>query len=512
MNETAADIAMPPGSGQRWAIELALDPVDLPLLLRQPALRAPGPRRSASRATHLGLIWHDTPTGTLAAEGVSLAQRQDTKDTSWQCERMGPDGIGIAPPGAPPALISRTQEAPASDEPLLPVAAFDGTLKDISRPDAAVRITLLQGELRAVAATRQVCRISISSDHAGHADALALALEWAGALRIGVPTQTLAAEAATLAGRTPPPTPLGAPALRLGMTAGEGFAHVAAHLAGVIAHHAALIPNDNGPEAVHQIRVGLRRLRSGILLFRRAVGCPPLEDVNERLKQLNKVLGPPRDWDVFTLGTGRQIAEAFPGDAAVAALLATAERQRRAGYATLRHYLDSAAWRQLGVALAHLATACPWQQFIPDDPEQAVRHADLQQTDIRHFAARALGKRLDAVVAPGPDIAGLDIDALHDIRLHGKRLRYAAEFFAQLFPGRATRRFLRRMTALQERLGVLNDGAVAARLMLELPGRSTSHHYATGVVRGFVAARATGGKRKIILTWQRFLKQDPFWS
>lgn len=512
MDEASTNSAMPPDVHGRWAIELTLDPADLALLLRQPALRPPGSRRPTSRATRLSLVWHDTPTGTLAADGVSLAQRQDARETSWQRERMVPDGIGVAPPGAPPALIGRTPAAPASDEPLLPVAAFDGTLQDLSRPDAAIQITLLQGELRAVAATRQVCRVSISSDDAHQADALALALQWAGALRIGVPTQTLAAQAITLAGRTPPPAALGAPALRPGMNAGDGFAHVAGHLAGVIAHHAALVADDSGPEPVHQMRVGLRRLRSGILLFRRAVGCPPLTDVSARLKQLSKVLGPPRDWDVFTLGTGRDIGQAFPGDAAVAALLAAAERQRRSGYAALRQYLDSAAYRELGVALAHLATACPWQRFRPEEPEQAVRHAELQQTDIRQFAARALGKRLEAVVAPGPDISGLDIDALHDIRLHGKRLRYAAEFFAQLFPGRATRRFLRRMTALQERLGLLNDGAVAGKLMLELPGRSTSHHYATGVVRGFVAARATGSKHAIIKSWQRFLNQNGFWS
>jgi hypothetical protein len=67
------------------------------------------------------------------------------------------------------------------------------------------------------------------------------------------------------------------------------------------------------------------------------------------------------------------------------------------------------------------------------------------------------------------------------------------------------------MADLQERLGTLNDASVAAGLMGELPGKTNAHHYATGVVRGFVAARTDGSRRKIERAWQRFLKQEPFW-
>ena len=102
--------------------------------------------------------------------------------------------------------------------------------------------------------------------------------------------------------------------------------------------------------------------------------------------------------------------------------------------------------------------------------------------------------------------------ALHDIRLHAKRLRYACEFFSPLFPGRNTSRFLRRMSALQERLGLINDGVVAQSLMAELPERAPGRAYATGVVRGFVAGQSNSGLRKLERTWQRFLRIEPFWQ
>lgn len=489
------------------AIELTLVPADLPALLRHATLREPGVRRPAIRGAKLSLVWHDTPDGRLATAGISLAQRQTAAGTIWVRERMVPDAAFMAPPGAPPHLIEAAASMPEMSDPLLPVAAFDGSTRDLTRAGSELRVVLLQGELRAVTATRQVCRLQVTGP-----GAFELALTWAATLQVGAAAQSLAAEALALARRVPPARLLGAPALRPGQSAGEGFAYVVAHLAGVIQHHAALIGEGAAPEPVHQMRVALRRLRSATLLFRRAVACPALTDVNTRLKMLGRVLGPPRDWDVFTRETGHKIGLAFSQDAAVTALLAGAERQRVAGYAALARYLDSAAWRELGVALAQLAITRPWVDFTPTDPVEAERHAALQHSDISVFAARALSKRLDDVIAPGPDLSGLDIAALHDIRLHGKRLRYAAEFFAPLFPGGTTRRFLRRMTALQERLGHINDGAVAAGLMSELPGRGTAHHYAIGVIRGFVAAQAGGGRRKFVRTWQRFLKQDLFWT
>jgi CHAD domain-containing protein len=129
--------------------------------------------------------------------------------------------------------------------------------------------------------------------------------------------------------------------------------------------------------------------------------------------------------------------------------------------------------------------------------------------DLTRYAAKQLARRLKTVLAPGADIGDLPAAELHAIRLHGKRLRYAAEFFAPLFPGRHSRRFVRRLAALQERLGTLNDGAVAASLMAEI---GQERGYAGGVVRGLVAAGSQGARRRIGRSWKRLLKLEPFWE
>jgi CHAD domain-containing protein len=128
------------------------------------------------------------------------------------------------------------------------------------------------------------------------------------------------------------------------------------------------------------------------------------------------------------------------------------------------------------------------------------------------YAAGALSRRLQPITEPGEDIAALPAETLHTIRLHGKRLRYAAEFFAPLFPGRGARRFIRRVAMLQERLGYLNDAATATGLITQLGLANGSRNYSAGVVRGFVAARANGTRGKVERAWRKFLKLEPFWT
>jgi CHAD domain-containing protein len=105
---------------------------------------------------------------------------------------------------------------------------------------------------------------------------------------------------------------------------------------------------------------------------------------------------------------------------------------------------------------------------------------------------------------------------LHAMRLSGKRLRYAAEFFAPLFPSRRTKRYLRRLAALQEALGIVNDGAVAGQLVRALPparGQAAlARAWSEGAVDGFAAARAAAARNEAEAAWARFRDADRFWS
>ncbi len=332
----------------------------------------------------------------------------------------------------------------------------------------------------------------------------ALAAALAEELDVAIPTASLAAEArAAATGTAPAPRHHGAPHLPPGLTVAAAFGFVLGHLADVILFNAPLAAaGRDGPEPVHEMRVAVRRLRSAIAVFRPAGGCPAIDAASLGLKALADRLAPARDWDVFVAETAVTVAKALPDDPSLRRLRAAAERRRRHAYAELRAWLATPDFRRLGIALAGLAGGRAW--MAPLEPKQLATLA----LGLDEFASRALARRLHRLASAGKAIEHLDPEALHAIRLHAKRMRYVAEVFAPLYPGKPTRRFMRRLATLQDRLGRLNDGSVANGLLGELGARA----HAAGLVRGFLAARSDDTRGRIARAWERFHRLEPFWS
>ena len=207
---------------------------------------------------------------------------------------------------------------------------------------------------------------------------------------------------------------------------------------------------------------------------------------------------------MFATETAKSVDTAFPTEPRLKRLLAAVERRRRACHNELRAFLASVEFRRLGIELACLAGVQDWPAIV-DESGQAELVVALDD-----FAARVLDKRLKRLTQIDDDLAGLEPHALHAIRLHAKRLRYAAEIFAPLYPGKPTHRFIRRLGRLQDRLGTLNDAAVAASLLGELSGGS--HAFAIGLVLGFVGAHSARTRKRIDQAWLRFHSLEPFWG
>ncbi len=480
-------------------LDLDLPPAQAARLARLPALAAH--RAGRARSIAVEMVWHDTPDGALAASRLALCRHRLGRAHIWRLTALHAD-----PPGTPARVLAEA-DAPTAlgrtlPAPLLPVAACAGRLRTLPLDPAgagAAALSVLEGRLRAVADEHPVCRVRLH----GVADPT-LARTLAGALGLTAATATLAEAALAVAGRAlPAPDP---PPLTAAQSVSEAFAALLARQAGALLRLAPRAAAGDGMEPVHQMRVALRRLRSAQKLFFRAVDCPALQALTPELQALSRHLGAARDWDVFGAGTGRAVGEAFPDDPAVARLLAAAARKRAASYAALAAFLHGPEFRALGISLAWLAAHRPWEALPPADAAQAEARAQ----PLAAFAARALAKRLGHVRDHGADLGGLKPEELHALRIQAKRLRYVAEFFAPLYPPRPVKRFLRRVTALQDRLGEFNDGAVAAALMAALGG--TERGYAAGVVRGYVAAAHADAAEKVAGAWRRFRRLGAFWA
>ncbi len=456
-------------------------------------------RRARSTATDL--IWHDTPDGALAERGVALETAR-----RGAARHLLLFGVPDAPwlPGTPPA--ERPEEEALQVSGAVPVAAFSGRLTQIAlgTAEAPLLLDLLVGKLRAVAAERPVARLVIAGTAA---EVLALARRLASDLPIVPAAAALAEEGRALArGEKVRPRRRGAPDLGKAETVEDALVAATGHLLECLLYHAPLCRVEAGPEGVHQARVALRRLRSVLKAFAPAAKCPELTALDEGLKDLARDLGTARDLDVFLLGIGQRVQQALPGERRIAHLIRSIEARRAAAYATLHARLAAPGFRRLVLDGIALLVEKPWQAAAADHPDRAETLAE----PIRAFGARLLDKRWHRLCAEGETIHHLDEEGLHELRLTGKRLRYAAELFAPLWHGKAQRRFLSRLADLQEELGLANDVAVARGIVAGLG--STVPAWAVGAVEGFAAARLGGARRKGLEAWENLMVTKTFWS
>ncbi len=470
---------------QLHRIELSLAPDDLRPLLRMDGLHRAG--RTAAVRT----LWHDTADGALAASGRSLAET----GPSWRLEALRPATGHPWPPLAPTPLLAEGRSAAALgiDDPITPVAALQGRRSRFTLPGLA--LTLLDAELRGVAATERTCRLWLEGDRRALTQAASALAE---SLRVTVPCAGLAAQAVSVArGQEPPARHTGATVISPGRDLSSSIAAIIGQLLDVMLHWAGPAASGQTATPVHQMRVAIRRLRSALSIFRPVIACAEIEALNPALKDLAARLGAARDWDVFLAGTAAAMTETLPPDPRIKALLAASRRKRDTAYAGLRIALAAPQFRVLQVQLGCAATLRPWE------------HPEFATGETATYATAVLTRRWKRVRRAGRDLKNLPIPALHELRKDCKRLRYAAEFFQPLFASKATRQFLKHLAALQEELGLLNDGAVAAALMAHL-GRG-ERGYAAGLVQGFVAGSSRLSRDRIMTSWMHLHQQHPFW-
>lgn len=264
-----------------------------------------------------------------------------------------------------------------------------------------------------------------------------------------------------------------------------------------IAANAALAAISETPEAVHQLRVGLRRLRSveriGRLGFSGNLG-----DVAEAAKRLGQNAGAVRDLDVARKDLLAPAQAAWPAERGFTHLdNALAERAAFARRA-LRRTLAGPETQSFLRMMANL----------PDWSETST----VLTTGV--LAERALDAAWSRTVKRAGQIELLDIPARHDLRKALKHMRYTAELLGSLYPEAAVQRWRRPLKAMQETLGDLNDLAAAEELFLGPHAIVPDHpdaHRAVGLLLGRLGERADATWVAAQDLWLDLRTTQPFW-
>ncbi|MBC7279165.1 CHAD domain-containing protein [Nocardioides sp.] len=208
-------------------------------------------------------------------------------------------------------------------------------------------------------------------------------------------------------------------------------------------------------DAVHQMRVTVRRLRSVLSTYRPLLDAEQTEPLRAELKWLGALLGDVRDAEVLRRRLRRWAAEHGPGPTGVDALRAALAERQIQGRARLLPELDGDRYRAL---IAALASGLRWSEA---DPGKKALRKRLRR-DWRRMAAAA-----DA--AANTDDAEERRRQFHEARKKAKRIHYAAESSREVF-GKDAERLAKAAKSIQSTLGDLNDAAVMIQTIGQVPG------------------------------------------
>ena len=299
------------------------------------------------------------------------------------------------------------------------------------------------------------------------------------------------------------------PRLEPGHSAARAFRSIAASALAQASANAAVLARARRPEALHQLRVGLRRMRAAIALFKPMLADDALEGVKSELKWITGELGLARDLDVFLTDTYRPLLEPHRDWPDLANLGHALREARSAAYDRAQAAVTSTRFGVLIHDVSGWVDVGAWT--TDSDPKRAA----LRARSIGRLAPELLDQARDKLIKHGRKLKRLDAEQRHKLRIHGKQLRYAAGFFGSLYDNqesKALARFGKASQRVTSTLGHQTDIAAAIKLAAEIAAAAPPRvAYAAGLV---AAARLTGEAEAMKASRKAlgaFRAVKPFW-
>jgi CHAD domain-containing protein len=191
------------------------------------------------------------------------------------------------------------------------------------------------------------------------------------------------------------------------------------------------------------------------------------------------------------------------------------ERLRERGFERAHAALDTARFRKL------VLDAAAWIEIGDWTRNEHEILDTLRRRPISEAAHEQLDRRWKKILKGGKAMKSLDPLRLHKLRIAAKKLRYASEFFKDVFPGKGTarrrKRFAGCLKALQDALRDLNDIRVNIGLTRDLVHRRSGKVgglavFTAGRISGREEARRAAALKMAQEAFARFRRAESFWG
>jgi CHAD domain-containing protein len=215
------------------------------------------------------------------------------------------------------------------------------------------------------------------------------------------------------------------------------------------------------PEALHQMRMALTRLRSAISFFSSMAADPERVRIKRELKWLNSQLGATRDMDVMI---GR-IEENDKQPPQATEDQRPLEEKHADSHRRLTRALRSARYRRLIENAYHWVESGPWSTKTGKQATKA------RISPIATYGARILTQWRKKLLKKARKLRDMGRKKRHRLRLANKKLFYSTEFLEDVFTDQGVsgqQPALKHLRKAQKSLGQLNDDANRRSLAADL--------------------------------------------
>jgi inorganic triphosphatase YgiF len=464
---------------REFELKLEFDPADLAAIESHPLLAGIRFNRQA-----LSSVYYDTETEALRKARLALRVRHTGSGFVQTIKGDGPAELFDRPEwetriAGPHPDLSAVASTPLQD--LLKSGAAEGLrplfqttiergLYQIESNGSEIEVAIDRGAIETAGRRAPVHEIELELKSGDPAELFAVARKLAARLPLRLAVKTKAERGYELAsGAAPTAEKATRVELSGSLSCQQAFRAVGQNcLRQIIVNEPGMCAGD--ASSLHQMRIGLRRLRAAIAAFDKVVADDDKKRIKAELKWITNELGPARDLDVFEADVLKPARAASEGDAKLAETRRAFDESRAKAYASAAGSVRSDRFRNDLLDVAAWIEAGPWTR---DDDLR-----DRREKPIAEHAARMLAGARKKIRKRGVDLRTLSAKERHKLRIRAKNLRYATEFFAGAFPGEENEK--RREAAhtalkdLQDHLGALND--LAQRETLAANGHDLGTH------------------------------------
>jgi inorganic triphosphatase YgiF len=264
---------------------------------------------------------------------------------------------------------------------------------------------------------------------------------------------------------------------------------------------------NSDPEGIHQMRVGLRRLRAAISLFSGLLPSAKTKEIKAELKWLTNELASAREIDVFVNEKITPIARDLVPRSGGEALQREFVARRAIALERAKNAIDSERCRAL------LVDVLEWIE---------IKHG-LSEPDaslpIGRFATHVLRRRIRKLRKEGQKLESLPPRERHKFRIKIKKVRYGSEFFESLFAKRREKKKLARLSKhlkkIQDALGSMNDLIAHRKMAADValnaaPQNRRARAFVSGIVLGREDEAARGLMKTAVKEVRKMRKQTVF--